>query len=853
MAFTEEQIRKMVAAYDPNAPPDIRMTEEEAAAFEEGIRTEQIILPSDLQITEVGAGTGGGAEELEYEPRVAEQGPETTLSGMAGGLTRGLGPYAAAAAAGGGLGALGGPMTPITVPGGAAAGMGAMFLTKTLGPWIVSLTNKLFGTDIEDPNEAQELLADKLNIERPDSAIEKGFQRVGETVGAGGGMMGMAKALEGVGGPVTQSVMRSLRDQPQTQVESAIGAGIAGQAAEEKLKGASEGMRQWGTMGAEALGGMSTAAGRGIGRAALASRGKAYKAVAEPENVRLTRQHIGEEIKSPDGTVVGWKGEELPTSETLGARTYTARQAQTWGERIPFTGEGGRLARMQDARVAATKRTLEDFGVGDSFDAISKEVLDDFVQKHSSKLDKYSNMKGEVIAKLSRPTGDPLEVAAYRELAASPETPQKLRSILEKYADLGERKAQIDTLERQISTTESLLGKYSERELAAKRPFARESSMLMEKAIAGQGIPGVATVEQAKGFLASARPQVKRLTSEVRSIEAELAKKMPKEHAESILSAKPPTPKPVPVKRAMRAIDEQIAQLEEVGDRPSQLAAGVLKDWKENIQGKRLIALEKLRKNVGERFKAPEMTEAVGVGQGALNKIYGPLNEDIGAFIKANGAHGDYNKWKVGNRRLHEMITSLEEKPTLKRVLDEASSTPELIQSVISSTKASDIEALRNQLTPRGKTRLQSALLAKAAEPARKFVSGEETISPSRFASELDKAEMRGSIEAAFKNKADRTRLNGLKKALKATARAERATENPTTGSQIFQIAAFRTAGFLLMPIGYAIRAYESPVVRDILYKLGKVQTGTKEEAALFKRLAVASTAHHKKERETQQ
>jgi hypothetical protein len=51
-------------------------------------------------------------------------------------------------------------------------------------------------------------------------------------------------------------------------------------------------------------------------------------------------------------------------------------------------------------------------------------------------------------------------------------------------------------------------------------------------------------------------------------------------------------------------------------------------------------------------FADPSLAAIKGDGQKALNAIYGPLRDDMGAFIKANGKPADFSRWQSANDAL---------------------------------------------------------------------------------------------------------------------------------------------------------------------------------------------------------
>jgi hypothetical protein len=110
----------------------------------------------------------------------------TTPSGLAASLGRGAAPYAAGAAIGGALGLAGGPLAPLSVPAGAAAGIGATALTE-LGGDVYNWLGAPLG-HFTTPQEVSDRALDALGIHRPGTPVERGAETVGSLAGSMAGV-----------------------------------------------------------------------------------------------------------------------------------------------------------------------------------------------------------------------------------------------------------------------------------------------------------------------------------------------------------------------------------------------------------------------------------------------------------------------------------------------------------------------------------------------------------------------------------------------------------------------------------------------------------------------------------------
>ena len=303
----------------------------------------------------------------------------------------------------------------------------------------------------------------------------------------------------------------------------------------------------------------------------------------------------------------------------------------------------------------------------------------------------------------------------------------------------------------------------------------------------------------------------------------------------------------VPMTKTVQAIDDQIAKLE--GLKTQEVAPIIerLTDWKAALQDQNLINVETLRKQIGESFKAPELASVRGIGEKALSSIYKPLKQDMEAFITQVGERRDVTKYKVANKRLSDLAGELD-MSTLKSVLRRGDETPEVIANMLFSKKPSEVRQLYASLTPAGRESARAAILARAAEKATADVAEGTVVSPDKFANEVKRL---GTSVGVFFNGDDLKQIEGLTRVLNITKRASEAAAAPPTGVQAaipVSAAALSSffggglLGFLATlgaagSVGVAARIYESAPIRNLLIKIPQTVTGSKEEAALLKRL----------------
>lgn len=309
----------------------------------------------------------------------------------------------------------------------------------------------------------------------------------------------------------------------------------------------------------------------------------------------------------------------------------------------------------------------------------------------------------------------------------------------------------------------------------------------------------------------------------------------------------------VPVNKTLATIDAEISDLQEM-DNPSpaiEEAIGILQRYRQTFQGKTLDVIEKNRAVLGEEFTSESLATIKGEGKKAVNNIYYAINSDMGDFIKTKGGRKAYGDWKSANQELSAMADDLE-KAAVKSVFDKGEITPEEVERLIFSKKPSDVATLYRTLSPTGKQNARTAViqhLANAAEGTTE--NGSKFISPERYVSEVKR--IQPSISTLFEGK-QRQALDGLTRALEYTGHAATATRLPATGYQASFYAVPYLVGNWVSGVGipavlgvagagFAGRAMESKLVRNLLISLSQTKKGSIQEDLMAKRLIAAIVA----------
>ncbi len=295
----------------------------------------------------------------------------------------------------------------------------------------------------------------------------------------------------------------------------------------------------------------------------------------------------------------------------------------------------------------------------------------------------------------------------------------------------------------------------------------------------------------------------------------------------------------VPTPAASKAINEQIVRLRGINADAFKPVIDKLLSFEETLEsGKTLAQIEGNRKLLGDLFADPSLAAIKGDGQKALNAIYGPLRDDMGAFIEQAAGKGARAKWQGANDRLAAMAGELKSS-AFKKVLNDAETTPEGAAKLIFSKTPSEVNRLFVNLSPAGKVKARAAVMFKAAEGS----TENGIISPEKFSSAL-KA-MQTSTRGLF-DPADAARIEGMVRLLKGTKRASEAGVMTKSGQELAPLATVGTIGAvaskapILLPATLLPRLYESAPVRDLLLRLGRAKPGTPGYRITWDRLNTA-------------
>jgi len=283
-----------------------------------------------------------------------------------------------------------------------------------------------------------------------------------------------------------------------------------------------------------------------------------------------------------------------------------------------------------------------------------------------------------------------------------------------------------------------------------------------------------------------------------------------------------------PYTKTSQAIDDAISELSKPGVVSSKEALEELKQFKDTL-GSADQTYSSLKENRGALREVVNSYDNQGRSQlpsrakALINRVYSAIGNDMDEAARAALNPRDYSRLKAAD----SIYRSEAEKMTrtrLKNVLDKGDLTPEIAENLLFSSKPSEVKSLYNSLDTSGRDAARATVIQRALTKA----GGLDNPSPEKFISELRRMESQTGI--LFKGD-ERKQLEGLKQVLAATKRAGEAGVQTATGQQLYAPVAAAAAGSLIGDLGATLaagasvgalaRAYESPVVRNAMIRIG--------------------------------
>lgn len=205
--------------------------------------------------------------------------------------------------------------------------------------------------------------------------------------------------------------------------------------------------------------------------------------------------------------------------------------------------------------------------------------------------------------------------------------------------------------------------------------------------------------------------------------------------------------------------------------------------------------------------------------QAAIDNIYKSMTKDLDEAVTTRLGSDVQKQWKKANTTYFEQADKLRNNK-MKQALNKGDVTPELVNSLLYSTRPSDVKTLYNSLSPEGIKTGQRGIMQKALE---RNIDERGVVNPSRFADEMEK--MDSQVNLFFKGDEKKV-IQGTTRLLGMTRFAQEASSLPKTsfGAYIMNLPGLLLRGQITagVPIlsGAMGHVYESKPARDALIRL---------------------------------
>lgn len=233
--------------------------------------------------------------------------------------------------------------------------------------------------------------------------------------------------------------------------------------------------------------------------------------------------------------------------------------------------------------------------------------------------------------------------------------------------------------------------------------------------------------------------------------------------------------------------------------------------------------IKSIRSAVGNKLKLAKQGAPVqgNSNTSSLSQLYKAISDDMESFAKSVDPELA-KKWKMADREFSGFATG-SNKAGVRRLIKTGDATPEDIDLMLFSNKQSDVDFIKNNIDETGKQALKQRLLQKVMQ---KTSLGADDINPNKFASQLDK--MRMQFNAIF-DKDELKAIEGIKKALNETRRAQDASVATASGQQTIPLIAWIKPTVLIPGLIQSI--IETPKIRNIIIRRNAAKTDIAKRA----------------------
>lgn len=296
----------------------------------------------------------------------------------------------------------------------------------------------------------------------------------------------------------------------------------------------------------------------------------------------------------------------------------------------------------------------------------------------------------------------------------------------------------------------------------------------------------------------------------------------------------------VPVDKTLKAIDTQIAKQKRLKTDADPAIINRLESLKQSITDSDFSLVKDLRSNLIDDINAAFKGESLPTKASApLQAVKSSIDDDLLTFAKKHDRTAA-SKWIRSNRVFSDGYRKAKE-TELRRLLKKGDATPEFVSTVIKSGRPSELKRLDSLLDEKGRASARVAILKDVLSESGYFRKGPN---PNSFSTALNRDNRQKAINVFFKGK-EKDQIEGIRRVLEVTRRAQDAPVSTTTGQQLFApVAAIAGAQVdlgasfgIAATLGGVTRAYESAGVRNLLLRLASAKKGSAAERKILDQL----------------
>jgi len=291
-------------------------------------------------------------------------------------------------------------------------------------------------------------------------------------------------------------------------------------------------------------------------------------------------------------------------------------------------------------------------------------------------------------------------------------------------------------------------------------------------------------------------------------------------------------------------IDDQIASVQRLKGQADQGLLAKLRSLKDDYKGADFELLKDFRTSldteIREIQKGNFLTEKASVPLVAVRKS---LNNTMNKFAKETDPVAA-SKWLQSNRMFADGLQKAKD-TELKRILKDGTVSPEKLGRILKGGNLSEMRRINGFLDDAGRSAARNAIVRDALEESGFFTGN---VNPDRFTTALGKGGRQRAVNTFF-SETDKKQIEGIRKLLDATRRAQQTKAGTTTGlAEGSAILAPTAIGglvganpLLLGLFGTSMvasaKAYESKAVRNILLRLASAPKGSKAEREVLNKI----------------